>query len=359
MGERVPIPFLPILAVAALLGWVFFQLHHVLIPFVLSFALAYVANPLVNHFEVRGLRRSISVLAFYLAVTLAVSLLANKAISMATAELASLKAEAPAYLEMGRQYADSLKALVVRHLPYGSVIVKNWDMKLYEPVVEQVQNVPGYLLGIFPLLSFLFLIPFISFFLLIDGPTSVDRLIQVIPARYVEQALHLLSEIDTSLGNYLRGIIIEALAVAAVSYAGLWALGVNQALAIAVLAGFGNFVPYLGPILGGVVGGLAAALQFGSAEAGLKVVLLFLVIRLSDDTLLQPIIAKHSIQLHPLVFLLSLMIGAEIFGFMGLVFAVPTACILKSLATVVWSWYSTETGLERPELAASSTWPYT
>jgi predicted PurR-regulated permease PerM len=334
-------------------------LQRVLVPFGLSLAVAYVANPLINYFEVKGLRRQVTVMAVYLMIAGAVSSLANRTIQLVARDLALLQTQAPAYIKSGQALVISLQDWLARKVPFASQVIAQWDTSMYTPIIEQTKNIPGYLLGIFPLLSFVFLIPFISFFLLTDGRRTVDFLIQACPSRYVEGALHLISEIETSLGNYLRGILIAAMAISLASFAGLWALGVNYALGISLLSGLSSFVPYMGAIMGAVLGGLAATFQFHALGAGLQVVLLFLVIRLADEAFLEPIIARYSVRLHPLLFLLALLAGGELFGFMGLVFAVPAACVLKALIQVTWSWYSTETRLAVPATVPSAAVPYT
>lgn len=358
MTEARKFPFWPLLALGVLVLYAAYHLHHVLIPFALSFALAYVMNPLITFFEVRGLRRSVVVAVLYLLALAAAVLAANTLISVVSGELTLLKTELPGYIARSRHFLENFQVQIARRLPYGSLIAGQVGESLIGPLVEGAQNLPGYLIGLVPLLSLLFLVPFIAFFLMIDGSNIIGGSIQACPSRYVEQGLHLLSEIDTSLGNYLRGIVIVAAAIAAASFVGLVLLEVNQALAIAVLSGVSSFVPYLGAAMGAVVGGLVATFQFGSAAAGLKVVALFIGIRLADEAFLQPVIAKHSVHLHPLVFLLSLMIGGEVFGFIGLVFAVPMACVLKALFKVGWSWYSSEARLVAQTVDAAAI-PYT
>ncbi len=357
MAER-SFPLVPILLLGGLFLYAFAHLFAILAPFLLSLGLAYVANPLISYFEVRGLRRSVTVIALYLSLALCLALAARSLLEILTTQLSFLQTEAPAYLSHAERHLAALKLWVARKVPYGSQIAKKWDARLVTPLLEQAQRIPGYLLGLFPLLSLLFLIPFISFFLLIDGPHAVGSLIQACPSRYVEQALHLLSEVDEALGNYLRGIVIVAASITAASFVGLLILGVDQALAVALLSGLSSFVPYLGAAVGAVLGGLVAVIQFGTLAAGLKVVALFVGIRLADEAFLQPLIARHSVHLHPLAFLLALMIGGELFGFLGLVFGVPAVCVLKALLKVTWSWYSTEARLKPAQTLEPIPVPY-
>lgn len=110
--------------------------------------------------------------------------------------------------------------------------------------------------------------------------------------------------------------------------------------------------------MGALVGGTVAAIQFSSLTAGFKVVLLFTAIRLADESFLQPSIARYSVRLHPLIFLFSLMAGGELFGFVGLLFAVPAACVIKSLLQVSWDWYLSEVDW-KGTIASPPAIPYT
>lgn len=359
MGERRTFPLVSVLLVGGVFAYAFYHLWHVLIPFALSFALAYVLMPVVNAAQLRGLRREVGLIALYGGGLLAAVLLANTLFSIASMELSSLQNEGPMYAARLKAFALNLQMSATRKLPFGGELGREINARALGPLLDQVQSLPSYLLSLLPVLSLAFLIPFITFFFLLDGSRSIDWLIQTCPSRLVEQALHLISEIDHSLGAYLRGLILVAFAITAASFVGLVVLGVNQALWISVLSGVSSFVPYLGAIVGALVGGLLAWVQFGTAVAGLKVVGLFVLIRLGDEALLQPYIAKHSAHLPTLVYLLTFMIGGEVFGFMGLIFAVPAACVIKALVEVAWSWYSSEAQLQVSEVFDLAEIPYT
>ncbi|MCX5794686.1 MAG: AI-2E family transporter [Elusimicrobia bacterium] len=359
MSERRSTPLLPAVLVCASGLYCAYIVRQALLPFVLSFAVAYVINPLIDAAETRGLRRFHIVLAFYLLGAFLLYLLAQILIPVVIAETSRLQVDAPAFLAKVQKYAAGLQSHAAKRLPHSGLPVGQLAGQAYASVMGQLQLAPSYILSLFPLLSLFFLVPFITFFLLLDGPLIISALIQAAPSRYVEQALHLLSAIDASLGHYLRGILIVASAIGAASYLGLLALGIDAALSIAILAGVSSFVPYLGAVVGALVGGIAGAVQFGTFEACLKVVALFAGIRLADEALLQPFIARYSVHLHPLIYLLSMMIGGELFGFLGLVFAVPAACIIKALLQVVWEWYASEARLRGHDARACVAVPYT
>jgi predicted PurR-regulated permease PerM len=358
VARRPPAPPAWVFVTAAVLLLAAYRIHEVLIPFVLSFALAYLLNPIVRFFEVRGMRRDLVVIAIYSVVAAALSLAANSLLPAMGDELARLQGRAPDYFVKAQELIREAQHALAERLPYGKTVVELWSLKLYDPLMEQLPKIPSYVLGLVPLFSLIFLVPFITFFVLLDSLKLLRRIVQLCPSRYVEQTLHLCSEIDTSLGNYIRGILIVALAIGAASYIGLKVLRVDYALAIAALAGIASFIPYLGAILGMAVGALVAFFQYHTFLIPFQVVILFVGIRLGDEAFVQPVIAKHSVHLHPLVFLLSLMVGGKVFGFVGLLFAVPAACMIKALLTVAWDWYSSETQTGPPETMAGVRIPY-
>jgi predicted PurR-regulated permease PerM len=351
-------PVVGFLVVVAALLYAFYRLHEALTPFVLAAAFAYVVNPVVSYFEARGLRRIHLVVAGYLA-GLALGYAAYAGVkTILVSETEFLNANAPAYARQVQRFLVTEEAKLTRALPLPPAMAERALDTAVGTVLERVQSLPSHILGLVPFLMHALLVPFIGFFFLLDGPDGFEGLIQAAPSRYVEQALHLAGEIDISLGNYLRGILIVAAAITIASFLGLVALGVDNAAAIAALAGVTSFMPYLGAIVGALAGFAMAVYQFGTFWAGAKVLILFAGIRLADEIFLEPVIARHSVALHPLVFLLALILGGETFGFLGLVFAIPAACILKALFSVAWAWYSSERGLA-PYAHSCEAVPYT
>ncbi len=358
MPEERRVPLGPALAVLAAGLYAFYRLHEALTPFVLAAAFAYVVNPVVSYFEARGLRRAHLVIAGYLA-GLALGYAAYAGIkTVLVGETEFLNANAPAYARQLQAFVLSEEAKLTRTLPLPPAVAERALGAAMDTVLQRVQALPSQIFGLVPFLLHALLVPFIGFFFLLDGPAGFDGLIQAAPSRYVEQAVHLAGDIDVSLGNYLRGILIAAAAITIASFAGLLTLGVDNAAAIALLAGVTSFMPYLGAVVGALAGFAMAVYQFGSLWAGVKVLILFAGIRLADEILLEPVIARHSVRLHPLVFLLALIVGGETFGFLGLVFAIPAACILKALAKVAWAWYASERGLA-PYAPSCEAVPYT
>ncbi|MDE2490820.1 MAG: AI-2E family transporter [Elusimicrobia bacterium] len=358
MRERRPLPSLSALVVAGAALYAGYRLRAALAPFVLAAAFAYVLNPAVAYFEGKGLRRAHLVVLGYVAA-LGLGAWASAGIkAVVVGEIDSLTVNAPTYVGKLQGLAAREESLLTGRLPVPPEVAQRAIGSAVDAGLARVQALPSQILGLVPLLLHALLVPFIGFFFLLDGPGGFDRLIQALPSRYVEQALHLAGEIDRSLGNYVRGLVIAAVVVGAVSFVGLVLLGVDNALAIAALAGATSFLPGLGAVVGAAAGGAMAVYQFGSLWAGAKVLILFGAIKLADDAFLEPLISKRAVHLHVTVYLLALIVGGEMFGFLGLVFAIPAACVLKALFGVVWAWYASETGLAAPFASEAEAVPY-
>ncbi len=335
-------PFLAVFIAGAGALYAFCRLHHALTPFVLAAAYAYVLNPIVSYFEARGLRRSQLVVLGY-AFAAILSVIAYTGLKSAIlSEAVFFQTRAPAYLAQAKKMASVQTAVLTRTLPLPPKIAKRALESALDSALNTLENLPSHIMTLLPFLAHALLVPFIGFFFLLDAPNGVERGIQLCPSRYVEKVIHLLSEIDTVLGNYLRGLLIVVIVIFIVSFLGLIAIGIDNALIIAAISALSSVVPYFGLATGILVGGAMAAYQFSTLWAAAKVALLFVGIRLVEEILIQPIIARHSLHMHAMTNLFALIVGGATFGFLGLMFAVPAAGIIKALVTVTWSWYSSE-----------------
>ncbi|MDD2806254.1 MAG: AI-2E family transporter [Elusimicrobiales bacterium] len=307
-----------------------------LFPFILSAALAYILNPLISYFEVRGIRRSYAVAALYITAGAVVFVGVWLLFHFLSAELQDLQQSWPTYAERLQAYVTNLNAKMVKTYPVLAKV--GLDARLQ----HLLEMVPQLLLSLLPALTLLFIVPFITFFMLAGGSAMIDYLLDHLPARYSELILHITSRIDGSLGNYLRGILTEAFVIFLIAFTGLMLLGLNYAAVIAVLIGISSLVPYLGAMVGAVLSSIVAYLQFGTLLPIIKILAFFTGIRFFDDWFLQPYIMKKAVDLNPAVILLALMAGGEIGGIWGIVFSIPVTCILKEILQIAIELQETE-----------------
>lgn len=331
----------------------------VLLPFVLGLALAYVLNPLVRYFEIKGLSRGRVVAGIYLALLAVLAFGAVQSAGYVGQNIAVMKFKLPLYARHAQKSLDNLQRAAAEKLPVPSEALENLKNQAQGAVSGFFQELPARAATTFHVFSLFFLVPFVSFFALLEGPRFIEAVFEFCPSRHVESFLSLICRIDESLGNYIRGILIEAALVFLMALGGLIYLKIDYAVGIAAVAGVTNLVPYIGPFAGTVAGSLVALFQYQSLAMVLKVVVLFAVVQFIDEWILAPFILKKAVELHPLVILFALMCGAQLFGAVGLVFAVPAACVLKVLAQISLEWYLSESGLKRARPSFAVSVPYT
>ena len=308
-----------------------------LLPVFLAAALAYLLSPAVAWADALAIRRSVAVSALF-AVIVAVLVVAGFLLGPGmVAEGAALMNRLPALarqIDLGleavvRDLAESAPA-VRRLLPEGEDWVQRFvlDRGLGEPadLFEHVGHL--FLLAI--------LVPFFAFFMLRD----IHRLIAVamdrLPPQHVETSVAVWRELNGIIGRYIRGLVLDGLVVGALAALGLWAAGVPYPLVLGAFAGLANVVPFVGPLLSAAAAGLVVVMTPGQGLAGVgRVVLLFLVIKVLDDTLIQPFTIGRSVHLHPALLLGSVVVGNHALGVLGMIIAVPVATVLQETARLL------------------------
>ena len=191
--------------------------------------------------------------------------------------------------------------------------------------------------NVFGAVMFLTFAVLVNIYLLMDFSKLRGVMGVMIPTRYERRTFSTLHKVDDAVGGFVRGMLIVACLVGIMTFLGLWFLGLREyALLIGVIAGVGNLVPYLGPIMGATPALFYVAFSdvYTSPQErvlyGLGVILVFSVIQAIEGFILQPKVVGKSAQLHPIAVLFALAFGAN-FGIIGMILAVPLACIARVL----------------------------
>ncbi len=305
-------------------------------PFILSAALAYILSPMIKYFEVRGIKRSYAVAGLYLGAGALLFIVVYLLMHFLSFELESLQQSWPEYAERIQLFVTKLNTKLVKDYPFVA------SLRLEQKLDHLLELAPQMILSLLPMLTLLFIVPFITFFMLVGGSGIIDYLLDHLPSRHAEIILHIASRIDGSLGNYLRGILTEAFIIFLIAFSGLLLMDLNYAAVIAILIGFSSLVPYLGAIVGAVLSSIVAYLQFGTIVPIIKIMAFFTGIRFFDDWFLQPYIMKKAVDLNPAIILLALMAGAEIGGIWGVIFSIPVTCIIKETMQIAVELQETE-----------------
>ena len=307
----------------------------VLVPFLLGFAVAYLVSPLVDRFVAIGLRRDRTVLVLYLLLLGATVGVAAVVVPSFYREAQALADEIPKYtaaLDQAIEHLNDLGRRSLRPLLGPHAASFSLPFRTEQFVESLVKSLPGNLLDFAYTGVWIFIIPFVSFFALSQSQRWIDALFAWVPAQKVESLLGFLAEINAALGGYIRGQALDAICVGLLTMGGLALLGFSGAVMVGCLTGFLNLVPLMAPLVGGSIALFAGYFQGLSFPTLLGIFLLFAVIRLLDDFVLTPFLVGGSVRLHPVAVLFAILAGFHVGGFLGLVFAVPMAAIVKVIA---------------------------
>ncbi len=190
-----------------------------------------------------------------------------------------------------------------------------------------------------------FVIIFITFFFLKDERQLKKGLINLIPNKHFELSLNLMDKIQKQLASYLKGQFLAATSVAILSSLGLFILNtffnanIPYFVLIGILAGLANLIPYVGPAVG-IVFAIIPVLFMGQENMFFIMILIiitFSLVQMTDNVLVSPIVVGKSVNMHPLAVFLVLIVGGSLLGMVGMLFAVPTAGIIKVTTTEIIS----------------------
>ncbi|MFP4055497.1 MAG: AI-2E family transporter [Candidatus Brocadiia bacterium] len=337
-----------------LLGWVVYFLRRILVPFALAMVVAYILHPLVCWLEARLRWPRVAVVLVLMSV-FTVLVLASLALGVyytvqqveqmvpaakeairASQERGGLWGKVEAAVETIPAQIRLEAEKVIEDLP--NTIRQNLR-GIFTSVARGVGAVAGALLrvvlGIFSFVLFFV----VAGYLLIDLPAIARALKDLLPRRHKGTILWVAHRINRDIHAFFRGQVLVALALAAMYSAGLVALGVDFALLIGVAAGLANIVPYLGIAVGLVPALLFSVVPYVGVWKPLGVWAAFVIAQNVEGFLLTPKIVGRQVGLNPVAVILAILVFGKIFGFLGVIFAVPLAAVIKVLLSELAAYY--------------------
>lgn len=325
------------LALAAAVGVLFYLLAPILSPFLLAAILAYMCSPLVGRMERRKVPRALAATLVLLLLATIFALLLVILLPLIVRQVRAVAEQMPTYLDWLR---GALEPWVRRNfnVQLDMQLVKDWLAEHgAELQVLAVKLLPSLKTGGRALVDFalnLVLVPVVLFYLLRDWDRLVRNIDVMIPRRWHAVLKKLLGEIDQVLGEFLRGQLLVMLLMGLVYIVGLWLAGLEYALSVGLIAGVLTFVPYLGVITGATLATLAGLLQFGDYHALIWVWAVFVIANVLEGYVFVPWLVGDRIGLHPVAVIFALLAFGQLFGFFGVLLALPA-----SAALLVWLRY--------------------
>ncbi len=323
-----------LLGVGALI-WV---LTPVLTPFAASALLAWLGDPVVDRLQRRGLSRNSAVALVFTLMVLVVVTLVLILVPLIQSQVLVLAKSVPEYMEWvvrtGLPWLQAKTGLnVVTWLDPDyllDLLKRNWQgasgmaTQVLGVVTQSGFTVLGWVANVV-------LIPFITFFFLRDWNALVTRVGGLVPRNRVDLISQLAKESDAVLGSFLRGQFLVMMAMGVFYAVGLWGVGLEVGVLIGVIAGILTFIPYIGPTTVLLGGSVAALMQFGDWQHLVGVLAVWGIGQILESYVLTPKLVGDRVGLSPVTVVFSVMTGGTLFGFLGMLLALPVASVANVL----------------------------
>ncbi len=321
------------LAVALVVGGLLYLLAPILAPFLFAAILAYILDPLVERLTGKFVPRTLAVLLAMFAVLLAIVALALIVLPLFAKELKLLAERVPEFIVWLNQ---RLAPFLERHLGVAFQFDVDTVRRLAGDLVADNQDLVARLLGSLKIgglavLAFivnLLLVPVVLFYLLRDWNLLLARVDALIPRRAYDKSKTILREADVVLAEFLRGQLLVILAMSVFYVLALWLARLEFALPIGLIAGLLSIVPYVGALVGFVLASMAALMQFDSLWGVAWVWLAFGIGQALEGMVATPLLVGERIGLHPVTVIFALLAFGQIFGFFGVLLALPASAAL-------------------------------
>ncbi len=316
------------------ISFIFYILSPILSPFLFAALLAYLGDPLVDKLETK-MSRTLAVSLVFVTIITILTLVVMLFIPLISVQIENLIKKVPAigdflqnkilpYLEtkLGVESSDSQAATItnliktnLNNLPSIANNLMKWLTSSTGRVLAIVANV--------------FLVPVVAFYLLRDWDILVEKIHSLIPRKHEPKIAEIAKESNEMLSAFLRGQFMVMNILGIIYAIGLSIVGLDYAILIGFIAGWLSFVPYLGMVLGLGVSAILAYFQFGDFTHIIGVLVTFAVGQGLEGTVLTPKFVGEKIGLHPVAVIFAVLAGGQIFGFAGVLLALPAAAIIN------------------------------
>ena len=319
----------------AILGVLLYLLAPILTPFLVAALLAYIASPLLARLERLRIPRVLGVVFVFLVLLTLILILLFLLIPQIQKQMTAFAAKLPEYVDwlgtvpaLWLEQTFGLDPAVLDVAVLKEQLLQHWRAlggaagQIFSYMTRSGMHLVAGVLN-------LVLIPIVSFFLMRDWSGILASVRGLFPPRLHAPLTTIAAETDAVLAGFLRGQLTVMVVLAFIYALGLWIVGLDLALSIGLLAGLVSFVPYLGFLTGIIIASIAALLQLHEPIYLLQVAAVFGVGQILESMLLTPYLVGNRIGLHPVAVIFAVLAGGQLFGFFGILLALPVAAMIK------------------------------
>ncbi len=304
-------------------------------PMGIAYILSLIMSPLLPWLSRLRFNRTFSVAVVLLVLGSVTMLPIIKIVPLVQGEIGKLN-----------QYIPKIESFVTQdYQKYNNLLFKKTGIRLDDSYVassfdylkvqvkQGILNLPNFLASLF---EWIILVPFFLFFFLRDHKQLRNLFLSIVPNVLFERIYFLTNEFNRKLGDYIFAKFVEASLIGIIITVGLSIMGINFWLIWGIIAAITNIIPYLGPILGALPALVVTAVEYGVGPTFWAVAILFAVANIIDLAIVFPILVSKIVDLHPLVVVISVILGSQLFGVLGMVISIPLAAAAKLLITEIY-----------------------
>ncbi len=327
-----------ILSVAGIVLFIYllFILSDLIIILALSVLLAFIFAPFVFVLEQWGFSRLTATLLVFAALALWIYLGLMVVIPKFSFQMNQLITRLEQF-----SLEDQLKAVqdwLTATLPFvdfGNLSKKIEDF-FSAQIVNSVEGLSSLVTSIVSVIAVLVIVPFITFFLLKDSKKILQGILHIVPNKYFEMSYWIIKKVSLQLGLFVRAWIFDATFVGTFLGLGFFIIGIPNALPLGVIAGLGHLIPYFGPVIGAVPAVILSIMQYGDLSQVPWIALIVLAVYMIDNGFVQPIVFGKSVDMHPIMIILLIIAGSQLFGLIGMLLAIPVATVIRTMAKEIY-----------------------
>ncbi|WP_055105859.1 AI-2E family transporter [Paenibacillus ihumii] len=328
-------------------------LKTVLVPILLTGAIYYLLNPLVNWLERKGIPRVYTIAALYLFIIGIITIVIISVIPLVREQVTGLIHNFPKYsYEVQLQFETLIGSdFYYQFQESTGFSLTDLAQKLSERASSLLQNafssIGGFVGAVVDIVITLVTVPFILFYLLKDGKKLPQFILRFVPVKLREQTHRVMTEANGQISSYIRGQIIVSFCIGVLLYIGFLIIGLDYSLVLAIIAAFTSIVPYLGPAIA-ITPALIIAIVT-SPFMLLKLIIVWTVVQLVEGKFISPQIMGKTLRIHPITIIFVILTAGNLFGVLGVILAVPGYAVLKVICTHLFQWFEQRSKLYEEE----------
>lgn len=316
------------------------------LPIVLAGIFYYLLNPAVDFLEKKGLKRVYGIILLFLIV---VGLIVWGVVVI----VPKIQEQSMSFANNFPDYMNTVdeKAREILRDPIFAQFqtqIENYSDKLMATLTDFIQNfskstissVGKIVSAVANVVVAIMTFPFILFFLLKDGRRLAPYMVRILPNHWRKPTLTVIDEMNEQVSSYIRGQLTVALAVAILFIIGFSIIGLDYAVALGIVAGVLNMIPYLGSFLA-MIPAIFLGIVAGPVML-IKVIVVFVIEQTIEGRVVSPLVLGSQLSIHPVTILLVLLTSGKLFGLLGVVFGIPIYAAGKVLLTHLFDWYKRE-----------------